>query len=125
MLFSDFCKIVKAEYFGYASQGQYMQGLMKSARIQRHYSDDHLKSIYNGNKPFSTNFKKQITKPVDVGLLSKFFKDKLKNECVESLADALGISPSLERNKDYLAAALAEQIKAFIESKEDDVSLIV
>lgn len=125
MLFSDFCKVVKAEYFGYASQGQYMQGLVKAARILRDYSDDHLKSIYNGNKPFSTNFKKQLTKPVDVGPLTSFFKGKLKNDYVELLADALGIPSSLERNKDYLAAALAEQIKAFIESKEDDVSLIV
>lgn len=52
-----FCNIVKAEYFGYASQGQYMQGLVKAAKILRDYSDDHLKSIYNGNKPFASNFK--------------------------------------------------------------------
>ena len=56
VLFSDFCNIAKSEYFGYSSQAQYMKGLVKAARILRDYSDDYLKSLYNGNKPFSSSF---------------------------------------------------------------------
>lgn len=125
MLFSDFCNIVKAEYFGYASQGQYMQGLVKAAKILRDYSDDHLKSIYNGNKPFASNFKKQLPKPVDLGPLTTFFQTHLKDEHVGPLIDAIGVPSSIERKKDYVSAALAEQVKAFIESKTEDVPMVL
>lgn len=125
MLFSDFCNIVKAEYFGYASQGQYMQGLVKAAKILRDYSDDHLKSIYNGNKPFASNFKKQLPKPVDLGPLTTFFQTHLKDEHVGPLIDAIGVPVSVERKKEYIAAALAEQVKAFIESKAEDSPMVL
>lgn len=125
MLFSDFCNIVKAEYFGYASQGQYMQGLVKATKILRDYSDDHLKSIYNGNKPFSSNFKKQLPKPVDLGPLTAFFQTHLKDEYVGPLIDVFGVPASVERKKEYIAAALAEQVKAFIEAKIEDVQLVI
>lgn len=125
VLFSDFCNIAKADYFGYASQGQYMQGLVKAARILRDYSDDHLKSIYNGNKPFSSSFKKQLPKPVDLGPLKEFFQKHLKDEYVDPLIDAAGVPTSVERKKEFIAAALAEQVKAFVESKDEDVDLIL
>lgn len=125
VLFSDFCKIAKADYFGYASQGQYMQGLVKAARILRDYSDDHLKSIYNGFKTFSSSFKKQLPKPVDLGPLTEFFQTHLKDEYVAQLIDAAGVPTGVERKKGFIAAALAEQVKAFIESKDEDVDLIL
>lgn len=91
VLFWEFCDIAKAEYFGYASQMQYMQKLVKAARILRDYSDDYLKSIYNGNKPFSPSFKKQFPKPVDLGRLTAFYQEHLKDEYVTPLADAFGV----------------------------------
>ena len=125
VLFWEFCDIAKAEYFGYASQMQYMQKLVKAARILRDYSDDYLKSIYNGNKPFSPSFKKQFPKPVDLGRLTAFYQEHLKDEYVTPLADAFGVPAGVERRKDCIAAALAEQVKAFIESKEEDAPLII
>ena len=125
MLFSDFCNIAKSEYFGYTSQAQYMQGLVKAARIIRGYSDDYLKSLYNGNKPFTSNFKRQLPKPVDLGPLTTFFQSRLKDECVGPLIDAFGVPASAERKKEYIAAALAEQVKAFIEAKTEDVQLLI
>lgn len=125
MLFSDFCNIAKSEYFGYASQAQYMQGLMKAARILRDYSNDYLKSLYNGNKPFSASFKKHLSKPVELGPLTAFFQTHLKDKYVGALIDAAGVPSSIERKKEYIAAALAEQIKAFIESKTADTQLIL
>ena len=125
MLFSDFCNIVKAECFGYVSQGQYMQGLVKAAKILRSYSDDHLKSIYNGNKPFASNFKKQFPKPVAVGSLMTFFQTHLKDEYVGPLIDAIGVPSSSERKKEYVSAALAEQVKAFIESKTEEAPMVL
>lgn len=125
MLFSDFCNIAKSEYFGYASQAQYMKALVKAAKILRDYSDDYLKSLYNGNKPFSSNFKKQLPKPVDLGSVTAFYQSHLKDEYVGPLIDAFGVPASVERKKEYIAAALAEQVKAFIEGKTEDVHLVI
>ena len=125
MLFSDFCNIAKSEYFGYASQAQYMKALVKAAKILRDYSDDYLKSLYNGNKPFSSNFKKQLPKPVDLGSVTAFYQSHLKDEYVGPLIDAFGVPASVERKKEYIAAALAEQVKAFIEAKTEDVQLVI
>lgn len=102
-----------------------MQGLVKAAKILRDYSDDHLKSIYNGNKPFASNFKKQLPKPVDLGPLTTFFQTHLKDEYVGPLIDAIGVPSSIERKKDYVSATLAEQVKAFIESKAEDVPMVL
>ena len=117
--------MAKSEYFGYASQAQYMQGLVKAARILRDYSDDYLKSLYNGNKPFSSNFKKQLPKPVNLDPLTTFFQSHLKGEYVGPLIDAFGIPVSIERKKEYIAAALAEQVKSFIESKTEDAPFVI
>ena len=125
MLFSDFCNIAKSEYFGYSSQAQYMKGLVKAARILRDYSDDYLKSLYNGNKPFSTSFKKQFPKPVDIGPLTAFYQSHMKDEYVVPLIDAFGVPVSVERKKEYIAAALAEQVKAFIESKAEGAPMVL
>ncbi len=125
MLFSDFCNVAKSEYFGYVSQAQYMQGLVKAVKILRNYSDDYLKALYNGTKPFSSTFKKQIPKPVDLGSLTRFFQTHLKNECVSLLIDSIGVPSSVDRKKEYITAALAEQVKAFIESKTEDVDFVL
>lgn len=123
--FSDFCKKTKSEFFGYASQASYMRGLFKALRIDRHYSDDHLKAVYNGHKEFSTNIKKHFPRPIDRTMLYNFFFSKMKDEAVAVMADSFGVKASLPRTKEYMASALADQVKEFVESKTEDVALIV
>ena len=123
--FSDFCEKAKAEYFGYAAQYTYMQGLVKALRIDRHYSDNYLKAVYNGTKPLSPSLKKHFPRPVDRTMLYNFFFSKMKDEAVGTMADAFGVKASLPRKKEFMSSALADQIREFVESKTEDVAPIV
>lgn len=125
MLFSQFCNQAKPEYFGYSVQAQYLKALFGAAGITRHYSDSHLTSIFNGTKPFSSNTKKQFKKPVNVIPILEFFESAIEDTYLDVLIDSFGISKSIERNKKYIAGALAEQVKLFISSDEEDVPLVV
>ena len=60
-----------------------------------------------------------------LGPLKEFFQKHLKDEYVDPLIDAAGVPTSVERKKEFIAAALAEQVKAFVESKDEDVDLIL
>ena len=125
MKFSDYCERAKSEYFGYSSQASYMEALFKTLYITKPYSDTHSTSIYNGIKPFGTNVKKRLPHPVDAGRLYDFYLKHLKSESVPVIVDSFGIKASLERKKEYLASALAAQVKFFVESKEEDVECII
>ena len=41
------------------------------------------------------------------------------------MADVFGVKASIPRNKEYMAAALADQVKAFVESDTEDVKSVV
>lgn len=123
--FSEFCDKAKAEYFGYASQYSYMQGLVKALRIDRKYSDDHLKAVYNGSKTFNSNLKRHFPRPVDRTALYNFYYSKIKDDTLPVMADSFGVKASLPRKKEYMASALADQVKAFVESYTDDTEPIV
>lgn len=125
MLFRDFGEIVKPEYFGYSVQALYLKELFSAAGIMRLYSDSHLTSVFNGQKPFSGNIKKQFKKPVDVAPIAAFFADHIEQKWVETIVDAFGIPKSIERNAKYISGALAEQIKVFIESTTEDAPIVV
>ena len=62
---------------------------------------------------------------MDLGPLTAFFLMHLKDEYVEPLIDAIGVPSSIERKKEYVSAALAEQVKAFIESKAEDAPMVL
>lgn len=125
MLFKQFCEQAKPEYFGYFVQAQYLKALFKSAGIMRNYSDSHLTSIFNGTKPFSSNIKKQFKKPVDVEPIAEFYESNIEDAYLDVLINAFGIPQSAERNKKYIAGALAEQIRVFITSDSEDVPVVV
>ncbi len=125
MNFKQYCELAKVEYFGNYGQAYYTNDLFKAAGITRQYSDSYLVSVYNGTKHFNSNMKKHFKKPVDVLPIAQFYEEKLDDKFVEDLIDAFGIPKSIERNKKYIAGALAEQVKIFIESDSEDVENVV
>ena len=125
MVFSDFCSMTQPTWFGCSSQAHYLKTLFKSASITREYSDDYLKLVYSGKKPFSSNMKKHFPKPVDETKIATYFESHIQADKVDTLIDAFAVPANLERNKEYLCIALAQQVAAFIRSKDEDVDCIV
>ena len=125
MVFSDFCSMTQPTWFGCSSQAHYLKTLFKSASITREYSDDYLKLVYSGKKPFSSNMKKHFPKPVDETKIATYFESHIQTDKVDTLSDVFAVPANLERNKEYLCIALAQQVAAFIRSKDEDVDCIV
>ncbi len=125
MVFSDFCSMTQPTWFGCSSQAHYLKTLFRSASITREYSDDYLKLVYSGKKPFSSNMKKHFPKPVDETKIATYFESHIQADKVDTLIDAFAVPANLERNKEYLCIALAQQVAAFIRSKDEDVDCIV
>lgn len=97
--FSGFCKLTKPQYFGYNNQSWYLKELFKAAGICRNYSDDYLKAVFNGTKPFSSNMKRYFPHPVRIDSIAAFFEKHLQSESVKLLADAFGIPADEEKNR--------------------------
>ena len=125
MVFSDFCSMTQPTWFGCSSQAHYLKTLFKSASITREYSDDYLKLVYSGKKPFSSNMKKHFPKPVDETKIATYFESHIQTDKVDTLIDVFAVPANLERNKKYLCIALAQQVATFIRSKDEDVDCIV
>ena len=125
MVFSDFCSMTQPTWFGCSSQAHYLKTLFKSASITREYSDDYLKLVYSGKKPFSSNMKKHFPKPVDETKIATYFESHIQTDKVDTLIDVFAVPANLERNKKYLCVALAQQVAIFIRSKDEDVDCIV
>lgn len=122
MDFSEFCELTKPQYFGYNKQSWYLKDLFKAAGIRRDYSDDHLKAVFNGTKPFASNMKRHFPHPVSIDSIAAFFEKHLQPEYVKLLADAFGIPADEEKNLSCLSYALAAQVAAFISNREETES---
>lgn len=126
MKFSEFCGVGQPSWFSCASQAQYLKGLFKAAGITREYSDDYLKAVYSGtSKSLNGNMKKHFPKPVDEAKIKDYYERHIKDEYVVALCDAFAIPINLDRNKNFLSAAMARQVAIFISSKQDDVECVV
>ena len=118
MDFAGFCSLTNPHYFGFNKQSWYLRELFKAAGIQRDYSDDYLKAVFNGTKPFTSNMKRHFTHPVSIDGIAVFFERHLQPEYVKQLADVFGIPADEEKNASYLSYALACQLAAFITDRE-------
>lgn len=125
MTFSAFCSMMQPAWLGCSSQAHFLKTLFKAASIARGYSNDYLKLVYSGKKPFSSNMKKHFPKPVDEAKIAVYFESRIQADKVDALIDAFAVPANLERNKKYLCIALAKQIAAFIRSKDEDVDCII
>ena len=125
MVFSAFCGMMQPNWFGCSSQAHLLKTLFKAAGIMREYSDDYLKLVYSGKKPFNSNMKKHFPKPVDEAKIASYFESRIQADKVVTLIDSFAVPVNLERNKKYLCIALAQQVATFIRSKDEDVDCIV
>lgn len=126
MTFSEFCGVGQPTWFGCSSQAQYLKGLFKAAGITRDYSDDYLKAVYEStSKKLNSNMKKHFPKPVDEARIAAYYEKHIVSEYVDALIDAFAVPANLERNKTFLCAALARQVAAFINSKDDGAECVI
>lgn len=125
MKLSELFKVMEPSDFGYDYEYVFLRELFSAAGIIRPYSVTHLRSLYNGTKPFGDNSKKRFKKPVNEIPIAEFFEKKIKNDSVDKLINNFGISQTYEKNKRCLCFALAHQMASFIHSKEEDVEITV
>ena len=126
MTFSEFCSVGQPTWFGCSSQARYLKGLFKAAGITRNYSDDYLKAVYEGRtKKLNSNMKKHFPKPVDETRIAAYYENHIASDYVAALIDAFAVPANLERNKTFLCVALARQVAAFINSKDDSAECII
>lgn len=126
MTFSEFCAIGQPIWFRCSSQAQYLKGLFKAAGITRNYSDDYLKAVYEGkSKKLNSNMKKHFPKPVDETKIAAYYENHIDSDYVVALIDAFAVPVNLERNKTFLCVALARQVAAFINSKDDSAECVI
>lgn len=125
MFFSEFCDMIQPTWLGCSSQAQYLKGLFNAASINRVYSDEHLRAIYSGKKPFNSNMKKCFPRPVDEVKIASYFESHIQADKVDTLIDAFAVPMNLERNKTYLCVALAKQVATFIRCKDEDADCII
>lgn len=118
MNFSDFCALTKPQYFGYNNQAWYLKELFTAAGISRNYSEDYLKSVFNGSKPFTSLMKRHFPHPVKEESIKAFYEKNLRSEFIKPLADAFGIPADEERKGSYLCYGLAAQVSAFISDRD-------
>lgn len=123
MKLSELFKVVEPSDFGYDYEYAFLRNLFSAAGITRKYSVPHLRSVFNGTKPFNNNMKKQFKKPVNEIAIADFFEKKIKNDSVDKLINSFGISHVYEKNKSCLCHALAHQIALFIHAKEENVEI--
>ncbi|XVG96387.1 NBR1-Ig-like domain-containing protein [Eubacteriales bacterium KG125] len=125
MIFSEFCTHVSSQSMGYESQYRYLKQLFRSANIKRNYSDDYLKSIYNGTKHFTYNMKRHFPSNIDIVSIKDFFEKHLQDDKLEQIADSFGISKLENIDKSNFCMALAIQFQSFIKSKSEDIECLV
>lgn len=126
MTFSEFCGVGQPMWFGCSSQAQYLKGLFKAAGITRDYSDDYLKAVYGGvSKKLNSNMKKHFPKPVDEARIAQYYEEHIASDSVDALIDAFAVPANLERKKSFLCTALARQVVAFINSKDENVECVI
>ncbi len=125
MFFSDFCSIASSTRMGYESQYRYLKELFKAAKITKNYSDEHTRKLYTGCKPFNKNVKKRFNKTLPLKPVTDFFEKHINDDDIDELVDTLAIPKELERNKRYLAYALAKQFKEFIISDDEANNIII
>lgn len=68
--------------------------------------------------------KKHFPKPVDEARIAQYYEEHIASDSVDALIDAFAVPANLERNKSFLCIALARQVAAFINSKDENVEVL-
>lgn len=77
------------------------------------------RKLYDGSRTMSPELKNSFN-PFNVDGLTAFFSDIIKDEQLNSVAAAFGIPPSLDLSKQPLCSALSFQLKAFVDSSDEE-----
>ena len=82
------------------------------------------RKLYDGSRTMSPELKDSFS-PFNVDGLTAFFSENIKDAQLNSLAAAFGIPPTLDLSKQPLCSALSFQLKAFVDSSDEEADDIV
>ncbi len=117
------CELCSATRTGFASirnQPDFIDALFAAAAGKKVcISDSYKKKLYTGKEEFSTKLKGEWRKIDNLDSLTSFF-DSMAEESLPEVVANLGIPEKGKPNKHALSVSLAVQMKAMIDSDEDD-----
>lgn len=124
MLFSDFCIRIYPYCTKYSNYKDLFDDLAKATKTEFDYSDSYKRSLTTGTVPFNKKIKSQMRGRDNLQTLIDFFMKKVPDENVLELLLNFGVSEIGVPDKSAMCVALAHQIKAIIDSDEEDADNI-
>ena len=116
--FATLCDNVKGGCPSLRSQKKFIQELTKAGGSMLYVSDSYYKQLFSGSKPFTENLKEPLRGRDNLAQLTVFFEKKITD--VDRVIAGFGIPEAGTPNKHALAVALAIQLRAIVDSDEED-----
>ena len=82
------------------------------------------RKLFDGSRTMSLDIKESFS-PFNTSGLAAFYEKNIKDDQIEGVATAFAIPPSADISKPHLCKALALQLKAFVDSDNEEAADIV
>ena len=125
MEFKEFCTKIYDSCHDISNQVIFIKKMFTAAGFSSYYSDAHLKSVFNGAKPFSDKMKSEFPRSIDEVQLATFFIKYLDPNKLLHVMLEFGISEDIGISVALFSKALARQLIKYIRSDNQDVASVV
>lgn len=107
------------------SQKDFITKLFRAAGYTAYIADTYKKQLFSGRRPFAVNQKEPMRGIDNQQSLQDFFFESITDAKMTEVLISFGVPEKNEPNKKALTVALALQMKALIDSDEEDADDIV
>lgn len=125
MNLATLCKGVKPHCSKFSNRESFVDALFLAAGERLQYSVSYLRNFYTGNKPFTAGLKSPYRGRDNLASLTSFFLASINDSRVATVLTDFGIPEKGEPNKKALSVALAKQMRALIDSDDEDIEDII
>lgn len=125
MKLGTFCGGIKPSCPNLKSREAFIDSLFEAAGGKPYISVSYKRNLCNGTKPFSIELKTSFRGKDNLNSLIDFFMREISDGLVQNIIAAFGIPEKDPPEKMALCGALAHQMKALIDSDDEDASDIL
>lgn len=123
MRFSDFLGVLYTNCLKTITrQDVFLRELLKSAGGNFNYTDDYLKRILNGQKPFTADFRKLFPVEINKEGASKYLQKSINPRRIDDLLESYGVQDEEERDFLVFCDAAASQLQNYIQFGENGIT---
>lgn len=120
MVLENFCKGIYPACPTFTNHESFIDGLCKAAGRELSISVSYKRNLFGGSKPFVANQKIDLRGHDNKKSLEDFFYKNVADDKIMDVLLAFGVPEKNEPNKKALSTALALQMKALIDSGDDE-----